>query len=232
MSRALWLDRGPVRRWLSDARTRLGLRRSTRAGWRRRWEDCAYSPAWSQCVPPAVREAVASGWLPRGAAALDVGCGAGVLAEWLGSAGYDVMAVDFAEGAVALARQRVAHLGGRIRAELVDITAGPPPGGPFGVVVDKGCFHALLPRDAVRYGQHVAAACARGARGVILMPIPASLCGASGNQFRRERFARTLERALGPYFAVVELRAARMGDDPADAGMVEEPGLCAYLERR
>ena len=70
--------------------------------------------------------------------ALDVACGAGGQAVWLAQHGFDVVAVDASDAAVALASAAAAAggVGGRVDAEVIDLDAGIPRDlGVFDVIV-------------------------------------------------------------------------------------------------
>jgi SAM-dependent methyltransferase len=85
--------------------------------------------------------------------ALDVGCGAGILASWLAELGYAVTAIDLHPEAVAMARARAA--------------AGPPfdvieadalrfePDAPFDFILDSGCLHTLGDGSIATYRRRV-----------------------------------------------------------------------------
>ncbi|WLW51277.1 class I SAM-dependent methyltransferase [Streptomyces sp. YU58] len=59
-----------------------------------------------------------------GARALDVGCGLGTYAAALAGLGYDTLAVDWADAAVAATRDRYADLEPRLRARRLDFDDG------------------------------------------------------------------------------------------------------------
>jgi SAM-dependent methyltransferase len=74
--------------------------------------------------------------------ALDIGAGIGTNARWLADHGFDVLGVDIAPRAVAMARAAVTASPARCRFEVNDFL-GEPPAGPFAFVFDRGCFHSI-----------------------------------------------------------------------------------------
>jgi len=70
--------------------------------------------------------------------ALDVACGAGGQAVWLAQRGFDVVAVDASDAAVALATAAATAggVGDQVNAEVIDLDAGIPRDlGDFDVIV-------------------------------------------------------------------------------------------------
>lgn len=81
---------------------------------------------------------------------LDVGCGAGEHTILLAAAGYDVLGVDGAPAAVALARRNATARGVDARFEVADAVnlAGDPA---YDTVVDSALFHIFDDGDRARY---------------------------------------------------------------------------------
>lgn len=140
---------------------------------------------------------------PGRARALEAGCGTGTNALWLAGRGYRVTAVDLS--ALALERARAkAPPGAPCTFERLDFLAETPPGGPFDLVFDRGCFHVFdEPADRRRFAERVAALLAPG--GLWL-----SLIGSTEGPERQEgpprRSARDVAEAVEPALELVELR--------------------------
>ena len=227
-----WRDRSRVHRWLSDLRTRLSLRPSTRAAWRARWGDASYETPWAGAtVPDPVQAALASGWLKAGDSVLDVGCGDGKIAAFLADAGCTVTAIDFAEGAVARTRERCQRFGDRVHVELCDITSGLPSRAGFDAVVDVGCFQSLVPRFAARYARNVATVCRPGAHVTLVLPI-SCLWRAPVEKAYAERLRRNVFRVFSPAFTVVDAQEAPFRAAAGDAASHSGVSLAVRLERR
>jgi ubiquinone/menaquinone biosynthesis C-methylase UbiE len=84
---------------------------------------------------------------PRGARALEIGCGAGFLAVAMARLGYRVEAIDSSQAMVELAQRTAAtaQLTSQIRVDLGDAYALPFPGESFDLVVAIGLL-PWLPR--------------------------------------------------------------------------------------
>lgn len=102
--------------------------------------------------------------------ALDVGCGAGQMALALAERGYDVSAVDVAEGMVAATRQRFADAGRAADIRQADVRALPYGDGEFSWVTALGVIEYLTePQDAV---DEFARVTARGGHVLLTAPNP------------------------------------------------------------
>jgi SAM-dependent methyltransferase len=133
----------------------LSLPEELRASWRRLYAENDFrSLPWFRPDPsPELRRAVTEGWLPRGGAALDVGCGAGSNALFLARAGFRTSAVDLAPAAIEAAQARARRRGLTVDFRIADALRLPFGGRSFRTATDFGCFHTLpLPlRGAYAY---------------------------------------------------------------------------------
>jgi SAM-dependent methyltransferase len=103
----------------------------------------------------AVRLAVDEGFLPKGAAVLDIGCGAGSNVLFLAEHGYVAHGVDLSPGAVAAARSRAARAGLAVDIQEGDALALRFADGSLNAVIDNGCFHTLPFSRRGRYAKEV-----------------------------------------------------------------------------
>jgi len=101
-------------------------------------------PIWDISTPPEVRALVEGpGALPAGRA-LDMGCGTGTHTIYLAQHGWDAIGVDFSASAIGRARKKANGIAGATFLQA-DVTRLREQGlsGPFDLVLDMGCFHAL-----------------------------------------------------------------------------------------
>jgi SAM-dependent methyltransferase len=147
--------------------------------------------------------------------ALDLGCGTGRDAVFLADHGWDVVGVDFVEGAIKAARRRACN-GTPPRFLVGDVTRLRAIGveGPFDLVLDVGCYHGV-PTGARRgYAAEVAAVTRPGAdlliAGISDPPASWRILGARGVD------AADLRRHFGDRFDLDG--AGLVGADPPGRG--------------
>jgi SAM-dependent methyltransferase len=142
-----------------------------RRRWERRWNDPVDRVRWlAGGVPREIVAAVENGWFPRGARALDIGCGSGQVAAWLAAQGYPTVGVDLSEAALDHARSRFAKSPGRLEFRAIDICRALPPGDGYGVLVDLRCYHQIPRGDRRAYWRSIARVAAPGARLLLMTP--------------------------------------------------------------
>src|SRR5262245_48130087 len=96
--------------------------------WEARWKRLAHRQRLrGHGVPREVVDAIEDGWLPKGAPALDIGCGEGEIAAWLASQGCPAAGVDIARSALALARVRFPESPGHLEFHAIDVCRKAPP---------------------------------------------------------------------------------------------------------
>jgi SAM-dependent methyltransferase len=177
---------------------------------------------WDSGHPdPSLVEAVRAGLIAPGRT-LDIGCGLGTDARFLASRGFDVVGVDIAPNAIEKARARPDP--GRCRFEALDFMAADPPGAPFDVVYDRGCWHVFdEPEERAAFAAKVAALLAPGGRWL-------SLIGSTEGPARPgppRRSARDIAAAIEPVLEIRELRATEF-----DLERLERPKAWLCLARR
>ena len=177
------------------------------------WDDCyrTGSLPWDTGEPDGHLVEVVRARRLSGGRALDVGCGTGTNAIWLARQGFDTLGVDVAPTAIdrAAAKQRAA--GVACRFAVSDFLAAAPPGGPFDLVFDRGCFHVFdAAADRDRFAARVAEVL--GPDGLWL-----SLIGSTEGPPRDEgpprRSLRDVAAAIEPHLRVVEVRAIELRVD-------------------
>ncbi len=127
---------------------------------------CAYrftKPRWDSTEPSPTLEKLVENCTPG--RALDLGCGTGANAVYLAEHGWEVVGVDFVAEAIETARARAASTGVPVSFVVGDVAhlGGDHVGGPFDLLLDIGCYHAVPDglRDA--YAAGVTAVARKGA---------------------------------------------------------------------
>ena len=164
-------------------------------------------PRWDTGItPPELVEVVEGpGALPPGRA-LDLGCGTGTNVLYLAAHGWEATGVDFIPTAIEQARltARRAALEARFVRGDVSRLAELGVWGPFDLVVDIGCFHAVPASGREGYARGVAGVTRPGATLMMFefAHLPSSWrFGGSGGAPEAE-----LRRWLGEAFSMVEVR--------------------------
>ncbi len=81
---------------------------------------------------------------------VELGCGSGTNSIYLATRGFDVTALDIAPTALAMAREKAARAGVKVRWLLADVLA-PPALEPFDFIFDSGCYHGVRRGNAAGY---------------------------------------------------------------------------------
>lgn len=219
-----------LKAWLNGTVRRRLLRRRNKEGWNAAWARTDFDAPWlDRPVPPELLEAVREGWFVPGSA-LDIGCGEGQIAAWLARQGFPTVGVDISAHAVRRAQELAGEVPG-LRFQVADICAGPVPGGPFSVLVDRGCFHQIPAYEQRAYVRSLAAVATPGAR--LLLLVRAYRSGeAVGDAAVAAAQRATVEAAFGAEFLLVRDGVTYLdrhgGNVPGEA----LGGHCFWLERR
>jgi len=133
--------------------------------------------------------------------ALDLGCGTGTDGIYLASRGWQVVGVDFAPQAISRATEKATAAGSTAAFVVGDVTRleHAPVRGPFDLVLDVGCYHAIAEGRRDAYAAGVAALAGPGAdfylAGIHNPPAIWRLLGARGVSGKelRSRFGGTFD---------------------------------------
>jgi methyl halide transferase len=124
-----------------------------RAFWQQRFTQ--RQTPWDRGAPgPQLARWLADGTLAAGQHVVVPGCGSGHDALALAQAGCRVVAVDYAEAAVALTRERLAVAGVAARVDQADVLAWQPTV-PLDAVYEQTCWCALHPDHWMAYAQQL-----------------------------------------------------------------------------
>ena len=110
-------------------------------------------PPWDSGVtPPELWQFIHDNLPGR---AIDLGCGTGTNAITLSKNGWHVTGVDFASVAIQRAREKARQEEQSIAFFVDNVTRLPAVIGPFDLVLDIGCFHAIDPALRPAYLQTI-----------------------------------------------------------------------------
>jgi SAM-dependent methyltransferase len=145
---------------------------------------------------------------------LDVGCGTGENAIWLGQQGFDVVACDLSDTAIHKAEEKRLLRGSGVRFVVADFIADDLPEGPYGLIVDRGCLHCMESEaDRAAFIRKVAS----------LLDQEGCWFSLIGNADEGERevgppqlTAAEVVSAVEPYFRILSLSSGFFGSDQDD----------------
>jgi 2-polyprenyl-3-methyl-5-hydroxy-6-metoxy-1,4-benzoquinol methylase len=114
--------------------------------------------------------------------ALDLGCGTGDSSIYLAKHGWQVTGVDFVAKAVDKARAKAEANKVAVNFALADVTrlSSEGVGSNFGLIVDNGCLHGIIPEDRDAYVREVTAVAAPDARLLLVEFITGGSYGVPG----------------------------------------------------
>lgn len=94
--------------------------------------------------------------------AIDIGCGTGTNVITLARAGWQVIGVDFAPRAIALAKRKLKETRVQAEVQVNDATSLQGISGPFDLAFDLGCFHGISQDGQLKYLEQLDRILARG----------------------------------------------------------------------
>lgn len=109
-------------------------------------------PWYSSEVPPLLQQAMERH--PRGARALDLGCGAGIYAVELARRGFRVTGIDLIPRAIELAAAHARGAGVDVELLTADLDTWDTTE-TFDLILDSGCLHSLIGSSRRRYAERV-----------------------------------------------------------------------------
>lgn len=124
-----------------------------------------FTPWDRESANPWLARAVTGDSALRPGRALELGCGTGTNSIYLAGLGWDVTAVDLVPEAIAKARAKAVAAGCSPRFVRSDVTRLPSAGleGPYDLLLDVGCFHAIPVARREAYVRSVSQVAAPGA---------------------------------------------------------------------
>jgi len=181
---------------------------ATPEGWNQRYIDGRLP--WDTGRHDVHLEGVLDAYAPTGRA-LEVGCGTGTNSIYMAARGLSVTALDVADTAIAMARDKAHQAGVAVHFATTDFLTEPVSGAPFAFAYDRGCFHTQhTPEDRARFAGRLARLMDEGG-------VWHSLLGSTDGPLRQtgppRRSALEVITAVEPHFELLELRSVSFDED-------------------
>jgi ubiquinone/menaquinone biosynthesis C-methylase UbiE len=111
---------------------------------------------WENDIPtPELVATVATQDISKGKVALDIGCGAGTEALFLGQCGYHVHAIDLSTEAIQIAKERAKAANVNVDWIVGDAFHLPIKSNTVDFINDRGCFHIIPTCNRSKYAGEV-----------------------------------------------------------------------------
>jgi len=170
---------------------------------------------WNNESPPALLVELLDRGLVKPCRAIDLGCGAGNYAVYLGSRGFEVTAIDFSPTAIEIAKHNARRKGVRVNFMVGDVTTDLDRlDERFDFAYDWGLLHHILPADRDRYVANVAGLLNPAGKYLSLCFNEKDTAFEGSSQLRKTRFGGTvylssedeLRQLFEPHFEILDFR--------------------------
>ena len=196
--------------------------------WQSRWAQHEFSALWmNDAIPRELELAIETGWFEPGVEVVDIGCGEGLISEWLAQRGFKVLGVDFSAAAIEKARARQAESSANWQVQVLDMVQDQLPAGRFGALFDRGCYHVIPSAFTAAYVANVADCCRPGARFLLLH----ATFNHPSKAYKARSEAEVIRTVTGhfqPAFDIVKTESIVID---TRAGELPMPGLAFWMQR-
>ena len=199
--------------------------------WEKEWSQPGYSPKWlGRGVSKEIIAAVEEGWFPAGARSLDIGCGKGVVDSWLVKRGFIADGIDISATVIEQARAAYLDTKKHLRFMVLDICFQKPSGGPYSVLIDRGCLHQIPQHLYSNYIDNVTAVSSPDARMLLFIKAYRGQLQ-FGDAAERAKQIQRIENIFKGVFTLE--RSADTYLDPFDGTRPDQilPGMVFWLRR-
>lgn len=197
--------------------------------WERSWSRENFSPGWmKEGIPPSLLQAVDSGWFSAGAKCLDIGCGHGAHSAWLAEQGFDVLGIDFADAAIAIAQARYPAVPGRLAFQVADACQDKMETPQYGALYDRGCLHGLLKTMYPAYAATVASWALPGAHFLLLYALDLGNKTDAEVHALYEQASVRLTALFAPFFEINRIESIHV---ERQSHFGDVPGMAIWMTR-
>jgi len=143
--------------------------------------------------------------------ALEIGCGTGTNAIWLAKRGFEVVGMDLSPMAIKRAKVKASEAKVNCQWLTADIMKDPVPGGPFGLIFDRGCFHVFdKAQEQAQFARRVAELLEEEG---VWLSIIGSTDGPPRDTGPPRRSAAEIVAAAEPHFEVLDLKSTTFDEE-------------------
>ena len=183
------------------------------------------TPPWDSGRPsPGLVQAVDERLILPGSTTLEIGCGTGANAVYLGRKRFEITAVDSSALAIERARLRCEQSGALVRFVLADIFEFAKKAGRFDFVFDSGFYHFIRQTDLERFLDMLWWVTQAGSYYLTLAGAP----GVADENGPPQVSEEDIRAELGRLFEIVHVRPCRLESPLREDGY---PGWACLMRR-
>lgn len=166
---------------------------------------------WDSGVPSLELIRVLDAGMLTGKTVLEIGCGTGTNAIAMAKRGFEVVAVDYVEQAIDMAREKARKEKARVVFRVADVLKDDL-GGPYEILFDRGVYHVLRRNNLQEFQEFLKKATRTGSWWLSL----AGNANESHDEGPPVVSEAEIRAEVEPLFEIVELREFRFTSNKPD----------------
>lgn len=189
--------------------------------WNKVWERQADLQNLEISIPDQLSVSVKNGWIAPGCKVADIGCGSGELTAWLAKNGFDAVGMDYSSEAIRIASKWLDRIDGKLSYVVGDICKHIVSGGPYDIMIDKGCLHGIAGGYQAIAVENIARSCKHGGKLLMLYRLTRD----------KEQEKERLETLFLPFFIFEKVENTVMRRVAGNLSNIDLPCLAIWMVR-